>query len=47
VDEWRDGTETVKSDDAVWYTLSGIRLSGRPAKKGVYINAQGKKMIVQ
>jgi hypothetical protein len=46
VDEWRDGTETLKSDDAVWYTLNGIRLNGRPTKTGVYINTQGKKMIV-
>ena len=29
-----------------WYTLDGVRLSGKPTKKGMYIN-NGKKVIVK
>jgi len=31
--------------DGEWYTLEGIRLSGRPAEKGVYI-FNGMKVLV-
>ena len=29
-----------------WYTVDGIRLSGKPSKKGMYIN-NGKKVVVE
>jgi hypothetical protein len=29
-----------------WYTLDGLRLSGKPTTKGVYIN-NGKKIVVK
>ena len=35
----RDGTER-------WFDLSGRQLSGKPAKKGVYIH-RGKKQVVK
>ena len=37
--------ELTTADDA-WYTLSGVRLEGKPAQKGVYIH-QGKKVYVK
>lgn len=30
----------------VWYTLDGVRLSGRPKTKGIYVN-NGKKVLVK
>ena len=30
---------------AGWYSLNGMRLNGKPAKKGVYI-VNGKKVVV-
>ena len=35
-----DGTK----DDA-WYSLSGMRLNGKPAQRGLYIH-QGKKVVI-
>ena len=29
-----------------WYTLDGVRLSGKPTKKGLYIN-NGKKVVIK
>lgn len=52
---WIGGTPTgvaesgelnVESESNVWYMLSGHRLSGKPVKKGLYING-GKKVLVQ
>lgn len=34
------------SDTDAWYSLDGRRLSGKPAKKGMYIN-NGKKVIIK
>ncbi|MBQ8706375.1 MAG: hypothetical protein IJ548_08765 [Paludibacteraceae bacterium] len=31
---------------AQWYTLDGVRLSGKPSSKGIYIN-NGKKIIIK
>lgn len=36
---------STPADDA-WYTLSGVRLEGKPAKKGVYIH-QGKLIVIK
>ena len=30
----------------VWYDLSGRKLSGKPTRKGVYINS-GKKVVIE
>ena len=39
-------TETgeMTFDSEAWYTLDGVRLSGKPSKKGLYIN-NGKKIV--
>ena len=34
----------AKADDA-WYSLSGARLNGTPANKGVFIH-QGRKVVI-
>ena len=34
----------AKADDA-WYSLSGARLNGKPANKGVFIH-QGRKVVI-
>ncbi|MBQ6769077.1 MAG: hypothetical protein IJP46_10525, partial [Prevotella sp.] len=39
-------TGEVTFDSEAWYTLDGVRLSGKPSKKGLYIN-NGKKVIVK
>ncbi|MCR4957385.1 MAG: hypothetical protein K6B13_02090, partial [Prevotella sp.] len=39
-------TGEVTFDSEAWYTLGGVRLSGKPSKKGLYIN-NGKKVIVK
>ena len=36
---------TVHGSDA-WYTLSGVRLSGKPTAKGIYIN-NGRKFVIK
>jgi hypothetical protein len=36
--------EEVRSD--YWYTLDGLRLSGKPTKKGLYIN-NGNKVVIK
>lgn len=38
-------TNSGNTADGAWYTLSGTRLSGKPAQRGVYIH-NGKKVIV-
>jgi hypothetical protein len=41
------GMEDLVADkDEVWHTLQGIRLSGRPTERGVYIR-NGKKVMVR
>ena len=41
-------TETgeMTFDSEAWYTLDGVRLSGKPTKKGLYIN-NGKKIVIK
>ena len=37
----------MQNDDAdAWYTVDGIRLNGKPSKKGMYIH-NGKKVVVE
>ena len=38
--------DDVESDHKAWYTLQGIRLNGKPTKKGVYIHG-GKRIYVK
>ena len=38
-------TNFTNSDDA-WYDLSGRKLSGKPTKKGLYIN-NGRKIVIK
>ena len=45
------GTHDTKTgemtiDSEAWYTLDGVRLSGKPTQKGLYIN-NGKKVVVE
>ena len=37
--------ETIEKTDNAWYSLSGTRLSGKPATRGVYIH-QGRKVMI-
>ena len=39
-------TGEVSFDSEAWYTLDGVRLSGKPTKKGLYIN-NGKKIVIK
>ena len=39
-------TGEVTFDSEAWYTLDGVRLSGKPSTKGIYIN-NGKKVIIK
>ena len=39
-------TGEVFFDSEAWYTIDGIRLDGKPAKSGMYIN-NGKKVVVE
>ena len=39
-------TGEVSFDSEAWYTLDGVRLSGQPSTKGIYIN-NGKKVIIK
>ena len=39
-------TGEVSFDSEAWYTLDGIRLSGKPSTKGIYIN-NGKKVAIK
>ncbi len=38
--------ECIMHNDDGWYTLSGVRLKGKPTEKGVYI-LNGKKVVVK
>jgi len=33
-------------DSEAWYTLDGVRLSGKPSTKGIYIN-NGRKIVIK
>jgi hypothetical protein len=39
------GTDAI-SLSTEWYTLSGLRLNGKPTAKGIYLNG-GKKVVVK
>gem|GEM_PF-1290388 len=39
-------TGEVTFDSKAWYTLDGVRLSGKPSTKGIYIN-NGKKIVIK
>ena len=39
-------TGELSFDSEAWYTLDGVRLSGQPSTKGIYIN-NGKKVVIK
>jgi hypothetical protein len=39
-------TGKMTFDSEAWYTLDGVRLNGKPTKKGIYIN-NGKKIVIK
>ena len=39
-------TGELSFDSEAWYTLDGVRLSGKPSTKGIYIN-NGKKVVIK
>lgn len=39
-------TGEMTFDSEAWYTLDGVRLSGKPTKKGLYIN-NGRKVVIE
>ena len=39
-------TGEMTFDSEAWYTLDGVRLSGKPSTKGIYIN-NGKKIVIK
>ena len=39
-------TGKMTFDSEVWYTLDGVRLSGKPSTKGIYIN-NGRKIVIK
>ena len=39
-------TGKMTFDSEAWYTLDGVRLSGKPSTKGIYIN-NGKKIVIK
>ena len=39
-------TGKMTFDSEAWYTLDGVRLSGQPSTKGIYIN-NGKKIVIK
>ena len=39
-------TGEVSFDSEAWYTLDGVRLSGKPSTKGIYIN-NGRKIVIK
>jgi len=39
-------TGKMTFDSEAWYTLDGVRLSGKPSTKGIYIN-NGRKIVIK
>ena len=39
-------TGKMTFDSEAWYTLDGMRLSGKPSRKGIYIN-NGRKIVIK
>jgi hypothetical protein len=40
------GTISLDDEAGEWYSLDGRKLSGKPTKKGLYING-GKKIVIK
>ena len=36
----------IENEAAAWYDISGRKLTGKPAQKGIYIN-NGKKVVIK
>ncbi len=45
IGELNTETGEMTFDSEAWYTLNGVRLSGKPSTKGIYIN-NGRKVVV-
>ena len=41
-----NGKLKIENDDNSWYSLDGRKLTGKPARKGIYIN-NGKKVVIK
>ena len=39
-------TDSKEKKDDAWYSLAGVRLSGKPTQRGIYIN-NGNKVVIQ
>jgi hypothetical protein len=39
-------TPTLSEIEGVWHNLQGLRLDGKPTKKGLYI-MNGKKVVIK
>jgi len=46
INEMSNGKCQMANESDSWYTLSGVRLEGKPVKRGVYIRG-GHKVVVQ
>ena len=44
IESMEDGRSQM--EDGGWWTLSGVKLSGKPSEKGVYL-FNGKKVVIQ
>ena len=40
------GSISIEQNSGEWYTIDGRKLSGKPTKKGLYIN-NGKKTVIK
>ena len=38
--------DSIEMTDDAWYSLDGVRLSGKPAQRGIYIN-NGNKVVIK
>ena len=38
--------EAARPSNGVWYTISGVRLQGKPTVSGMYIN-NGKRIVIK
>ena len=41
-----NGSGLTVGDSDTWYTIDGVRLSGKPAQRGIYIN-NGNKVVIK
>jgi hypothetical protein len=42
-----NGTLNMENAAEAWFSLDGRRLNGKPSTKGVYVNSNGKKYVIQ